>query len=403
MNPNQYRLNGKKVGIIGFNARPIASSVKRLGAQTYVSDYWGDTDLANWSDEYVTVLSPVPGTRPRGVLETPVHILLAENFVNVFSKVKFDYVLVGSGFDDHADALGQIAKGFPITGNSPMQMKRARDKKSLQSIAERSNIRIPRTIPVSNKDEIRKVADDLGFPIVLRPRVSGGGSGIRVFSNPVSLEASLEKRDDFELFVQEYVSGIDISASVLASHDRAITLSVQGQLIGMPSAGRNCDFAYCGNYTPVDLPDEVLSRVTEFSELLVTSLRLVGSNGIDYMLGDDGEIYLIEVNPRIQGSLELLEIVSDVSVSAMHLQACSGILPESLPVWNPGVKMIVYAGRDGIVRDLDQFQPVVDISAPGIAVNRGDPICTIIRTGSSVRAAYRAAFQTRRDISRAIS
>lgn len=403
MNPNQYRLNGKKVGIIGFNARPLASSVKRLGAQTYVSDYWGDTDLAKWSDEYVTVLSPVPGNRPRGVLETPVHILLAENFVNAFAKVEFDYVLIGSGFDDHADALAQIAKGFPITGNSTMQMKRARDKKSLQSIAQKSNIRIPRTIPVSNKDEIRKVANDLGYPVVLRPRVSGGGSGIRVFSSPVSLEASLEKRDDFDLFVQEYVPGIDISASVLVSHDRAITLSVQGQLIGMPSAGRNCDFAYCGNYAPVDLPDEVLSRVTEFSESLATSLHLVGSNGIDYLVGDDGELYLLEVNPRIQGSLELLEIVSDVSVSAMHFQACSGVLPESIPTWRSGVKMIAYAGRDGIVPDLNQFQHVVDCSAPGIAVNRGDPVCTIIETGKSVRAAYRAAFETRRAISQAIS
>ncbi len=403
MNPHNYRLDGKKVGIIGFNARPLASSVKRLGAQTYVSDYWGDTDLANWSDECVTVLNPVPGNRPRGVLETPVHVQLAENFVNAFSEVEFNHVLVGSGFDDHADALGQIAKAFPITGNSPVQMKRARDKKSVQSIAQKSNIRIPRTIPVSNKDEIRKVADDLGYPIVLRPRVSGGGSGIRAFSNPLSLEASLEKRDDFELFVQEYVPGIDISASVLAILDGAITLSVQGQLIGMPSAGRNCDFAYCGNYTPVDLPDEVLSRVTKFSESIVTSLRLVGSNGIDYVIGDDGEIYLLEVNPRIQGSLELLETASDVSVSAMHFQACNGLLPESIPFWRPGVKMIVYAGRDGIVPDLNEFQHVVDCSAPGIAVNRGDPICTIIKTSRSIRAAYREAFQTCRVISQAIS
>jgi predicted ATP-grasp superfamily ATP-dependent carboligase len=403
MTPTQYRLDGKKVGIIGFNARPLASSVKRLGGQTYVSDYWGDLDLAKWSDEYTTVLSPIPGNRPRGVVETPVYMLLVENFLNAFSEVEFDHVLIGSGFDDHADTLGPIAKSFPVTGNSPELMKRARDKKSLQKIAQKFGIETPKTIPVSSVDEIWEAVNGFSYPVVLRPRISGGGAGIRMFSSAVSLSNSLDKRDAFELYVQEYVPGIDISASVLASSSDAITLSIQGQLIGMPSAGRNCDFAYCGNYTPVALPDKARSLISEFSEFMVRSLHLFGSNGIDYVVGDDGVIYLLEVNPRIQGSLELLEAVSDISVSAMHFQACLGKLPESLPAWRSGVKMIVYASHDGTVPDLGQFQDVVDCSPLGIAVNRGDPICTVIKTGKSLHAAYDAAFRTAGDIRRATS
>ena len=60
---------GKQVGVIGFNARPIAQSLKRAGAETCVSDYWGDLDLKEVSDSCIAVLSSTPGIRQRQPLD----------------------------------------------------------------------------------------------------------------------------------------------------------------------------------------------------------------------------------------------------------------------------------------------------------------------------------------------
>ena len=58
-------LKGQKAAIIGFNARPLACSVTRLGAEVYVSDYWGDDDLSACCHKWTAVLSPSPGERQR--------------------------------------------------------------------------------------------------------------------------------------------------------------------------------------------------------------------------------------------------------------------------------------------------------------------------------------------------
>jgi predicted ATP-grasp superfamily ATP-dependent carboligase len=207
---------------------------------------------------------------------------------------------------------------------------------------------------------------------------------IRAFGEP--------ENDEYEQRVlQEYVRGVDISCSVLGAGDLALTLSVQGQLIGMPTAGRNCGFAYCGNYYPSGLSDETVTRVAEVSETICKKLKLNGSIGLDYIMDESNQIWFMEVNPRIQGTLELLEATGNLSITEHHVRASLGVLPEKLPTLSPGVKMIIYSRRDGAVPNLAQYSNTVDRTPQGVMVNRGDPICTIIETSSSMIDCYKQA------------
>ncbi|MFW9920463.1 MAG: ATP-grasp domain-containing protein [Candidatus Thorarchaeota archaeon] len=398
----ELSLKGRKVGIIGFNARPIASSIKALGGTTYVSDYWGDSDLAACSDEWIAVLSPLPGSRQRGSLENPVHVSLSQNFLAAFSEIDLDHILIGSGFDDHSESLLDIQKQFGLTGNSVIQMSNARQKDRIKQILEETklDIRMPLSRYCSSFDQVMTETAKIGFPCVVRPYTSGGGSGIRIFADSGKLEEYLSKREKFELIVQEYIGGRDISASVLATADQAKVLSIQGQLVGIPSAGRNCDFVYCGNYIPIALEASILTSITECSEILVNVLGLVGSNGLDFVLSNESEIVLLEVNPRIQGTLEMLERAGNTSVTRMHLDAVEGTFTDTIPSWQPTVKMILYARKDGVVPDLARYPSTVDRSPKGVVVNRGDPVCTIIATADSVRAGYSSACRTAMKIHR---
>ncbi len=382
------RLKDKKVGIIGFNARPIACSVKRLGAVTYVSDYWGDLDLAACSDEWISVLSPIPGSRQRGSLEDPVHVSLTDNFLTEFTDVGFDYVLIGSGFDDHPDSLAMISKEFSLTGNDESQFRRARNRGLIEKHLKGTVIRIPRQIQCASYADVLKASERIGFPCVVRPRTSGGGSGIRLFHDTGSLEQYLSHREKFNLVVQEYILGRDLSVSVLCTGESSKVISLQGQLIGMPSAGRNCDFVYCGNYIPIAVEESVSDLVRKTSEVLTKELGLVGSNGIDFVVADDLSVYLLEINPRLQGTLELLERAGSISISEAHIDAVSGHLPSNTPNWKPTVKMVVYARRDGTVPDLQQYPNSVDRSPEGVVVQTGDPICTIVESLNDLTTTY---------------
>ncbi|TFG11577.1 ATP-grasp domain-containing protein, partial [Candidatus Thorarchaeota archaeon] len=343
-------LNRKNVGVIGFNARPIACSCAKAGAEVYVSDYWGDSDLSTCCSEWVSILASIPGKRQREARKIQADENLVSNFCTAFPDIAFDHILVGSGFDGRAHELQPILKKWEISGNSIERMQLARNLSVIEEILEGTNIRVPRYEVVNSYTEFTSAVLEVGLPCVLKPVASGGGSGIRLIRSEADLiahEGRLKSTQMEGKLVQEYVAGFDSSVSLMSTGDRAVTLSINGQLIGMPSTGRNCDFVYCGNYIPFKTPHHMSKSIREGSEKICNELGLRGSNGIDYVVDESGNIWLMEINPRIQGTLEMLEASSTISVSSMHLKALAGRLPEKIPSFPPTVKMIVYAQRNG--------------------------------------------------------
>ncbi|MFW9769194.1 MAG: ATP-grasp domain-containing protein, partial [Candidatus Thorarchaeota archaeon] len=363
-------LKGKRVGVIGFNARPIAWSAKQAGASVIVSDYWGDDDLSACCDRWIALLTPTPGVRQRQPLDMPLPEALVDNLLFLSKERELEMVLIGSGFDDHSEAVEPLEDLGVLVGCSSAQINRARDFHRLEKLLKKQDIRMPRRRIVDSPEEILENSDEFEFPFVMRPTHSGGGSGIRLVRSVKQVMTAFPEREESEetaqRVVQEYVSGFDLSCSVLSSGDLALALSVQGQLIGMPTAGRNCGFAYCGNYLPIVLGSEVESKIIDVSESISKKLGLLGSVGLDFVVDKNEEVWLMEVNPRIQGSLELIELAGGVSVTELHVRAVKGVLPSKKPKLRAGVKMVVYSRRDGQVPDLSQFLNTVDRSPKGV-------------------------------------
>ncbi|UCE09316.1 MAG: ATP-grasp domain-containing protein [Candidatus Thorarchaeota archaeon] len=400
-------LKGTRIAVIGFNARPIACSALRAGASVYVSDYWGDDDLADCSTEFVSVLTPEPGLRQRADLDRPAHVSLVENFLSQYLEVDFDHVIVGSGFDDRSDVLAPIEEQWGICGNSPEIMRRARNVKRVSELAEELKIRYPARRLVNSPESAVKAAEKIGFPCVVRPIRSGGGSDIALVSSVDQTKHRYsriaETRMSSSLVVQEYVHGIDVSCSVLSSGEKARFVSVQGQLIGLPSAGRNCDFVYCGNYFPHNLSARLEKKVRDFSEAISCELGLIGSNGLDFVVDKKEELWLLEINPRIQGSLEMIERSMNVSLTKLHIDSTNGLLPKSLPSPKPAVKLVVFSRRAGKVAGLSRYRTTVDRTPDGTIVEKGDPVCTILEDNQSLKECYARAITTAVEIQRSLS
>ena len=102
----------------------------------------------------------------------------------------------------------------------------------------------------------------------------------------------------------------------------------------------------------------------------------------------------MEVNPRTQGTLELLEASGNLSITEHHVRASHDVLPEEAPELSPGVKMIVYSRCGGAVPNLAQYPNTVDRTPPGVMVNMWDPVCTLIEVGTSIKECYGRASKT---------
>jgi predicted ATP-grasp superfamily ATP-dependent carboligase len=399
-------LKDKTVAVLGFNARPIACSAKKAGARVIVSDYWGDEDLETCASKWTAILRAIPGKRQRAPLEKRVHVSLVENLLESIETEEIDHVFVGSGFDDNTTSLENLEKKVTITGNSTAQMQSARNRPTIEKIAESLGLHIPTTLIARTLDEAYSNCDELGYPCIIRPPSSGGGTGISLVSEPSQVEAAcwrLQADIDLpEVIVQQYIGGFDASSSVLSTDSEAIVLSVQGQLIGMPSAGRNCDFVYSGNFMPMRLSESVKQLIVESSESICATLKLHGTNGIDFVVDKDDRVWFLEINPRFQGTLEMLERGGNISVAELHTAACKGVLPSEFPKFSPSMKLVVFSRRNGRVPDLSRYQNTVDRTPEGVLVNRGDPVCTVVETSSSLPDCYNRALTSSNAIQRAI-
>ncbi|TFG32079.1 ATP-grasp domain-containing protein [Candidatus Thorarchaeota archaeon] len=399
-------LHGKNVGVIGFNARPIAASLKKEGARTYVSDYWGDLDLPDVSDECITVLTPVMGMRQRQPLDLPVYQSLIDNFLFLTEKVELDYVIIGSGFDDHIEALQPIYDSGLLIGSHTSHFKKARDLSIVTSMVSEEQCKIPQRQEFHSFQELVEKSTEISYPYLIRPLYSGGGSGIRFIRHQKDLlrlvKARQEENEETAQVVQEYIRGQDFSCSVLSTGNDALAVSVQAQLIGSPAAGRNCDFAYCGNFIPSGLDSQTEQKIMEISEHLSVQLGLQGSIGLDFVVDELSTIWLMEINPRIQGTLEMLEIAGNISITEQHVRAVHQDLIEEIPIFHPTVKMIVYSRRNGKVPDLSLFSNTFDRSPTGVFVNRRDPICTVINQGTNIQECYHTTCSIANSIQREV-
>ncbi len=364
--------NQSTVLVLGFNARPIVSSAKRLGLKVLVVDYWGDVDIYKYADEVLVV-----NEWGKGLDTTKSHTSLFLKLAqNLAEKHEIDFILVGSGFDDQFQFWEELNKVAPVIGNTSENIKKSRDKIRIYREAEKLGIHSPNSIIVKSVEDAVEAAELIGLPVVVRPTKGGGGQGIHLAKNIKEVEGIFHLlSSQGNVMIQEYIKGIDASCSLISDGTSALVVSINEQLIGLSELGAK-DFTYCGNIVPLKATEQLYKKIKDASENLIESLNLKGSNGIDYVIRR-GEPYLLEINPRFQGTLECVEMVTGLNIVEAHIEACQGILPKSIPQ-NKGyaVKNILFAKHDFIMPELT-MSGIFDITKPGSVIRRGKPVCTI--------------------------
>ena len=129
--------------------------------------------------------------------------------------------------------------------------------------------------------------------------------------------------------LQEYVEGINLSSSVLGSKDSKKTI-MNSRLLTENDFKKNSSFIYIGNILPLtdesaltkikDM-DKINAEMIETSKNLAYKFDLIGSNGVDYIYNEKG-LYVIEVNPRIQGTFECVEKSLQINMLDAHIRSC---------------------------------------------------------------------------------
>lgn len=379
--------NIRSLLVVGVDVVALADSARRAGYEVYAIDYFGDTDLRRVCRESLSITEQRPGgTCGRLDADFDPHALLTLA-KKILERHDIDAALLSSGLEDRVDVIFELNDMIPILGNSPETINRVRDRPTFFEGLERLDVPHPETHVAQTLWEAMRAAEELGYPVVVKPAASSGGVGIRRVDCQGEVEASYGAVRAYSprVLVQKYVAGTPASSSLISAPGRAVALTVNEQLLGVRELGQREPFGYCGNIVPLTASEDVIKGCREIVERVVSNFDLVGSNGVDFVLSEEGDPYVVEVNPRFQGSLECVERVLGINVVEAHIAACvRGLLPTAEGrVSGFCSRLVLFAPQRSRVPNLATFEGVRDIPLPGVVVEEGEPLCSILREGSS--------------------
>lgn len=395
--------------ILGVNTRPVVNSAKKLDYNVYSSSYFTTLDF------------------PEGICEK--HILNEEidsscgSFQENFSSLNL--LENGKEYLDNADLI-VLTSGISsddFKGEYKKYQKKIIGNKSTKDVSDKyrfyqkisNKFLTPISFLVSEIYEfceILKEYDDSQF--IVKPNQGSGGYNTLLLNYDMFIEDNHMKilienmiNSLGEILLQEYISGINISSSVLSSYSDAKTI-INTRLLSLNDLGYSGDYRYCGNILPLDIKSlQVLNNytiahdeigvknlntdVSKLSEEVIKECKLIGSNGVDLILSDDSEddilnndLYLIEVNPRFQGTYECVEKILSINLLEEHINACNGQLIDEINPKGHGIKEIIYAPHRLKQGNLN-IEGLFDISKEGTIIEKDEPLVTIIKESNNVK------------------
>lgn len=387
--------NTRNLLVIGVDLVSLAASSRNAGYQVHAVSYFGDPDLRHTCLETQSIVQQRP-KESCGRLSTNFSperlLLLTKDFLR---KTEIHGALLSSGLDDSPDVLFELNELIPLIGNRPDNIKRVRDKAKFFRELKRLQIPHPETAIVEDLHEAKRRSKDIGFPVLVKPLSGFGGAGIRKVKNNQELKQAFQDapRPKEESLIQEHISGIPASVSLISTTSEAVALTLNEQLLGISEVGQKEPFGYCGNVVPFSTTKAIVNKCKSVAKRIALQFSLVGSNGVDLVISEEGIPYVVEVNPRFQGTLECVERTLSMNIVEAHVGAC---FHRKLPTVeeNPSaycVRLLLFAPQRSTVPDLGIFEEARDVPLSQVIIEEGEPLCSIVVDGTSRNSSLREA------------
>ena len=188
--------------------------------------------------------------------------------------------------------------GIKIIGTSYQSLDLAEDRGSFSNLLKEHNIPYPRFGVAETADEALELADELNFPLLVRPSYVLGGQGMKIVINKEDLEAHvvdlLRKIPNNKLLLDHYLDGaIEAEADAICDGKDVYIIGIMEHIepCGIHSGDSNATLP------PFNLGEFVLQQIKDHTRKIALALNTVGLINIQFAIKDD-TVYIIEANPR---------------------------------------------------------------------------------------------------------
>ena len=203
--------------------------------------------------------------------------------------------------------------GVKILGTSEEDMDRAEDRKLFDEAMEKCNILRPKGETVYTVEEAKNVANKLKYPVLIRPSYVLGGQGMEIAYDDIDTERIISNinliEQDHPILVDKYMIGKEIEVDSISDGEEIL---IPGVMELLERAGIHSGDSI--SVYPSDIIEEkYINKIIEYTKSIAKELHIKGLFNIQFIICD-GEVYIIEVNPRASRTIPYISKVTGLPV-----------------------------------------------------------------------------------------
>jgi carbamoyl-phosphate synthase large subunit len=216
------------------------------------------------------------------------------------------------------------AENVPILGTSQNAIDIAEDRDRFKQLLRRLRLKQPENGIATSLSGARRIARRIGYPVLLRPSYVLGGRAMEIVHDETDLERymihAVRASGDNPVLVDRYLQdAVEVDVDALADGKNVI---IAGIMEHIEEAGVHSGDSAC-SLPPRSLSKPVLERIKAQTEKLARSLKVVGLMNVQYAV-KNGDVYIIEVNPRASRTVPFVAKATGVPVAKIAARIMTG-------------------------------------------------------------------------------
>ncbi len=227
------------------------------------------------------------------------------------------------------------AEGIPILGTTPDAIDLAEDRERFQALVNQLGLKQPKNGIAHSDAEALDIAEGIGFPLVIRPSYVLGGRAMEIVRDMDHLRRYIREAvvvsGDSPVLLDSYLSGA-VECDVDALSD-GTAVHVAGIMQHIEEAGVHSGDSAC-SLPPYSLSADIIAELKKQTEALALALNVVGLMNVQFAV-KDGEIYLIEVNPRASRTVPFVAKATDSAIASIAARLMAGEPLSNFPLREP--------------------------------------------------------------------